>query len=176
MEEGTKEQQVARPAVLTVTKQKFIRGLEKFYPDEVFDYTLNDDSTFKDPKTQQLWRFYCQAKEDQAWYSPAGHVIARVCEDGIQIAKEAKVIRHTAQINKIIGALRRKHGGEYITLSIIGADIGRLRNRLQVPQGTELNEFQVKVVDHTKSANKTLFIEPKKENGVDGTSATPHRR
>lgn len=166
MEEGTKEKQVTRPAMLTVTKQRFVRAIEKFYPGEVFDYTLNDDSTFKDPKTQQLWRFYCQAKEDQAWYSPAGHIIARVCENGIQIAKQAKVLRHTAQINKIIAALRRKHGGEYITLSIIGADIGRLRNRLQIPHGSELNEFEVKVVDHTKSTNKTLYIEPKAEHKV----------
>lgn len=146
--------------VPTLNKQKFIRAIQKHFPDETFDFSIDDKSDFIDPKTQQHWKFYCQGKEDQAWYSPAGHVVARVTNTGIQIAKRARIMRHTAQVKKIIAGLQHRHGGEYITLSIIAADIQRLKNWMQMESTSVVTEFQVRVVDH----DKAVVVEPKSDS------------
>lgn len=171
MIEGLTEEQI-KHLVPTITKQRFIRAIQKHFPDETMDFTIGEDGEFADAKALQFWKLYCQGKEDQAWYSPAGHIVARVTPMGIQLAKTARIIRHTKQINKIIAGLRRRHGGEYVTLSIIGADIQRLKRWMQMEPTAQLDNFQVRVVNH----DKTTEIEPKKENGVDGSSVNPQHQ
>jgi len=140
--------QAEQKTKLSKSMLRFQLAMSRIYPELVLDYTVGEPGKFSSQDTQRYWLLYCTGKQDQTWYQAYGHVIAKITDNGIQLAREATVIRHTHGVKVAIDGLIRRHGGQYVSLSIAAFDVDRLRRAFGKANISEINQLKINVVDH----------------------------